>query len=319
VIICRSPHRISCLGGSSDLPEFLKKQDGLVVGFAIDQYTYTLARKLPEVFPYKSQINYSQRETVTDNKKITHPLIREVITLLRMQSWRLEVSHLSDIPAGSGTGSSSAFATSLINALSHLKGSKIYEDKEVLAKAAIEVERYRLKESGGLQDQCWSSFGGLNAIRFHKREFSVEPILLSPWVEEDFLAHICIFYTNVQRNSYDVSSTYTDIRRVGARNVILAEKAIEAIHKHKFAELGSLLQEAWQLKKDLSAKVSNDSIDELVKTGLESGALGCKLMGSGGGGFLLFVVDPSKRKRLKAALPLVEVPFKIDHEGSKIL
>jgi D-glycero-alpha-D-manno-heptose-7-phosphate kinase len=223
------------------------------------------------------------------------------------------------LPNYSGVGSSSSFTVGIIKTLSELKGTKAYRDKEVLAKAAIEIERHRLKEKGGYQDQIFAAVGSINSIRFTKDSFTVEPILLSPWVEEDLLAHLMIFYTKMQRRSCDVASSYSDVKEIGARNVVLAEKTLEVIHRQKFNELGAILTEGWNLKKQLSDKVTCSEVDELVKTGLESGGLGCKIMGSGGGGFLLFVVDPSKRKRLKAALPLVEVPFKIDHEGSKIL
>lgn len=321
MIITRTPFRISLFGGGTDYPEWYKYHGGLVIGMAINKYSYILARKLPQFFNYKTRISYSKIETVSDNRDIEHRLVNSCIQYLGMDEG-LEICHYADLPSKTGIGSSSSFTVGLVNALNCLQYKQ--DSKQKLAETAIHIERTLLQETGGHQDQIWAAFGGINEIIFDHRGFSVNRLILRQSFEKELENSLLLVYTGIERVSGQVAATYIkNIDRIKEKMIKireLADEAISCIRHEDIIRLGLLLRESWEQKKSQSEGISNPQIDSIFNIAMQNGAIGGKLLGAGGGGFLLFVVEPQNKSRLtKALAPLTQLDVEIDHEGSKVL
>ncbi len=322
MIITKTPFRMSFFGGGTDIPEFYMKFGGQVISSTFDKYCYVNVRHLPRFFEFKTQLTYSKMEYVVDNEEIEHPAIREAMKMLDMQEIRLEYD--ADLPARSGLGTSSSFAVGMLNAFYALKGK--FVDKRKLADDAIYLERVLCAESGGIQDQIAASFGGLNKIIFNETGYEVNPIIISTERKELLNDNLLLFFTGFSRFSAEIQqSTITDIHNKSSQ--LLEMKALvdeaEKILVNKqlsLDEVGKLLDYSWKLKRQTGSKISTESIDMLYNKAIKAGALGGKLLGAGGGGFLLFYVEKERQKEVLNSLSnLLNVPFKFENSGTKVI
>jgi len=323
MIITRTPFRISFFGGGTDFPEWFKSYGGAVLSTSIDKYCYITCRKLPPFFEYKYRIVWSRIELVKDKAEIFHPSIRETLKYLKDDT-SYEISHNADLPARSGLGSSSAFTVGLLNALYAVKG-KIVENSR-LADEAIHIERDLNKEAVGYQDQIIASPGGFNKIIFNKNQsYTVVPIIIERERLQDLEGKLMLFFTGFSRFSSGVAQKH--IQNIGKNNIVLKrmhELVDEAINllqgEDDLSRFGDLLHETWSLKKTLSDSVSSSEIDEIYHKAIKNGAIGGKILGAGGGGFILFFVPKELQPKVRKALDdLIYVPFKFDNSGSKVV
>ena len=322
MIITKTPFRMSFFGGGTDMPTFFNEHGGAVISTTFDKYCYVTVRHLPQFFDYTSELVYSKIEQVNSIDQIEHPLVRNAIKFLDMHE--LRINYESDLPARTGLGTSSSFAVGLLNAFYALKGK--YASKKQLADEAIYVERELCKESGGWQDQIAASFGGFNRIDFKDNGYEVSPIIISPKRKKQLNDNLMLFFTGFSRFSSEIQqSTVSSIKDKTAQlkeMLALVDKAQEVLvnDKSDLDDFGRLLDKTWRLKRQTGAKISTGSIDELYEKGIEAGALGGKLLGAGGGGFLVFYVQPEKRESvLKAMKDLLYVPFEFENGGTQIL
>ena len=322
MIITKTPFRMSFFGGGTDMPSFFNENGGAVISTTFDKYCYVNVRHLPPFMPYFSELVYSKIERVNKIDDIVHPLIRECMRLHDIHEIRL--TYEGDLPARTGLGTSSTFAVGMLNAFCALKGKMM--SKAQLAKEAIQVERYILKEHGGWQDQIAAAFGGLNRIDFKDNEFKVSPIIIHPDRKEQLNDSLLLFYTGVTRFSSDVQKdTFADpeAKKAQLKEMLSLVDDAQSILEDKNADLndfGRMLDHTWKLKRGTGSKVSNNSIDTLYERGIKSGALGGKLLGAGGGGFLLFYAEPEKRQAVIDAFDeLMHVPFRFENDGTSIV
>lgn len=324
MIISRTPHRISFFGGGTDYPEYYLKHEGLVLGAAIDKYCYLNIRHLPPFFNHKYRVVYAKIENVNHYHEIDHPSVRAVLEYLNVD-YGISIHHDGDIPARSGMGSSSAFTVGLLKGLHALQGK--YISDKALAQEAIHVEQNLIKENVGSQDQTFAAYGGINQIHFLRTgSISVHPIIIPHERLKKFEKSLILVFTGLSRIASEIAAD--QITRV-AMNIQalnnMKELAREACRilsdpKKDLAEFGHLLDETWQLKKTLSPQISTSEVDALYEKAITSGALGGKLLGAGGGGFMLFFVEPEKQEKFRHILSdYLEVPFTFDFEGSKII
>lgn len=326
MIISRTPTRLSLLGGSTDFPTWFTKNGGLVVGGAINRYGYLTVRQLPPFHAHKHRVVYREIETVQKVADIQHKAVRAVIQYLNCPDAEgLEISHLSDLPGGSGTGSSSTFVVGLLNALLALQGKRMSAGE--LADAAIYVEQQLLQETVGCQDQTFAAHGGLNIIKFRQNgDISVFPLTLSGQEVSSLEAHLMLFFTGQSRTSSDIARAYAPTLDQHGREmwslVRLAEEGIEAIYKGDYEKLGSLIDQSWRIKAGLAEGVATPTISSLYATARVCGAFGGKLTGAGAGGCLLLVVPVEKQDGVRQALErekCVHIPFRFDFDGSVII
>lgn len=323
MIISRTPFRISFFGGGTDYPAWSSKYGGAVLATTIDKYCYLTCRYLPPFFEHRIRIVYSKIENCHTIDDIQHPSVKGILSHLQMERG-IEIHHDGDLPARSGMGSSSSFTVGLLNALYALRGE--IRSKQQLAAESIHIEQTLLEETVGSQDQICAAYGGFNHITFLPNgDFSVRPVTLSSQRIEELNSHLMLFYTGLIRTASDVASSYVndlDSKRRHLRILKdLVEEGINVLNcgddLHPF---GELLHEAWQLKRGLGNRVSNSQIDELYDQARAAGAIGGKLTGAGGGGFLLLFVPPEKQTILKETLRhLIHVPFKFEFSGSQII
>jgi D-glycero-alpha-D-manno-heptose-7-phosphate kinase len=323
MIISRTPFRISFFGGGTDYPAWYRKHGGAVLATAIDKYCYLSCRYLPPFFEHRIRLVYSKIENCQAVEEIAHPSAREILTHLKIDRG-VEIHHDGDLPARSGMGSSSAFTVGLLNALYALKGQML--SKHQLAMESIYIEQECLKETVGSQDQVLAAYGGFNHITFQQNgEISVRPITVSAETLKELNAYLMLFYTGVKRTASDVAESYVpDIEKKKRQLRIMKELLEESISVlsggHNLSSFGELLHEAWQTKRSLSNMVSNPHVDKIYKDALSAGAIGGKLTGAGGGGFLLLFVPPGMRRKVRERLNrLIYVPFKFDFSGSQII
>lgn len=323
MIISRTPFRISFFGGGTDYPEWYLEHGGQVLAAAIDKYCYLTARYLPPFFEHKTRIIYSQMENVSRVEEIKHPAVRAILQYLRVDRG-VEIHHDADLPARSGIGSSSSFAVGLLHALHALQGRMM--SKYELAMQAIHIEQVMLKETVGSQDQFSASYGGLNHIRFNAGgEISVAPIVAPRERIEALNHHIILFYTGILRTATDVASTYVqniNSRRRQLRLLSdLCQEAIRVLSQGKsLTEFGEILHEGWEIKRSLSSKVTNHEVDEIYQTARKNGAIGGKLTGAGGGGFMMLFAPPDRHEDIRRAFRnLIFVPVNFDFNGSQII
>jgi D-glycero-alpha-D-manno-heptose-7-phosphate kinase len=324
MILCRTPFRGSLFGGGSDYREWFTRHGGRTLGMAIDKYCYISVRRLPPFFEHKYRIVYSRVELVKDPAQIEHPAVRGVLQDMGC-SEGLEIHHDADLPARSGMGSSSSFTVGLLNAVHALNGKMVSKDE--LSREAIRIEQEVLRENVGWQDQIWAAHGGLNVLRFSTDEnFSVTPITVNRDRRQELEKSLLLVFTGFTRIASDVAKAKIDNLSQRYRHVALltqmVDEALQIItdDRRNLADLGVLLHESWQLKRELSNGVSTARIDQLYETAMQHGALGGKLLGAGGGGFMLFFVPPERRQELRDHLgPLISVPFQVDYDGSKVV
>lgn len=322
MIITKTPFRMSFFGGGTDMPAFFNEHGGAVLSTTFDKYCYVTVRHLPPFFDYTSELVYSRIEQVDSIEKIEHPLVRNCIKFLDMHE--LRVNYESDLPARTGLGTSSSFAVGLLNAFYALKGK--YASKKQLADEAIYVERELCKESGGWQDQIAAAFGGFNRIDFKDNGYEVSPVIISPGRKQRLNENLLLFFTGFSRFSSEIQkSTEAAIKDKTAQlkeMLALVNEAQEVLvnDKSDLDDFGRLLDTTWRLKRQTGAKISTGSIDELYEKGIKAGALGGKLLGAGGGGFLVFYVQPEKRQAVLAAMrDLLHVPFAFENGGTQVL
>jgi D-glycero-alpha-D-manno-heptose-7-phosphate kinase len=326
MIISRTPYRLSFFGGGTDFPVWYREQGGAVLSTTIDKYCYLTCRYLPPFFPTKHRIVWSQIELVSELGEINHPVVRAILQELKFDTESgLEIHHQGDLPARSGMGSSSAFTVGLIKALLALRGLLV-SSKE-LALQAIDIEQNVLKEAVGCQDQIATAFGGLNRINFRKDgDFHVEPIPLSTSRLKELEESLLLFYTGTPRFSSDIAQhmiagvAANEARLVRMHDMVSEGAKILCDQTRSLDDFGKLLHEAWQEKRQLSKHVTNTAIDDIYDAAHQAGALGGKLMGAGGSGFMYFYVPRENQPDVKKRLAhLLHVPFCFENEGSTII
>ena len=313
---------MSFFGGGTDMPSFFNKYGGAVISTTFDKYCYVNVRHMPPFHPYVSELVHNRFERVNAIEDIEHPLIRECMRLHDIHEIRL--TYEGDLPARTGLGTSSTFAVGMLNAFCALKG-KMMSHRD-LAKEAILVERDILHEHGGWQDQIAAAYGGLNRIDFNDGEFTVSPIIISSERKRELDQNLMLFYTGIQRFSSEIQAdTFAkpvDKTRQLLDMLQLVDEAEQILcdKNTSLNEFGKLLDTTWKLKRGTGAKVSNGSIDELYDMAIKAGAIGGKLLGAGGGGFLLFYCEKEKQPLLTKALEkLMVVPFNFETGGARVL
>ena len=325
MIISRTPFRISFFGGGTDYPAFYEENGGAVLSTSINKYCYITVRYLPPFFDYKYRIRYSLREETQSVSEIKHPSARECLNFIDLGNRGVEIQHNADLPAMSGLGSSSAFTVGLLNALYALKGKMT--TKRQLALDAICVEQDRIKENVGSQDQTIAAFGGFNKIEFGGRQrITVHPITIDQDKLDSLQNHLMLFFTGFPRNASEIAGE--QIRKTPERKTELeaimemVEAALNTLNgsPDRLNDFGKLLHETWKIKRSLTPHITNSLIDEIYEAGVEAGASGGKLLGAGGGGFILFFVKPELHYNVKEKLgKLLYVPFKFQNLGSQII
>jgi len=323
LIISRTPYRISFFGGGTDYPEYYLKHGGKTLGVAINKYSYLNVRKLPPFFKYKHRIVYSKQENINNLDEIIHPSIRETLKYMNVKDG-LSIHHDGDIPARSGMGSSSAFTVGLINSLNALNG-KIYS-KNRLTQEAIYIEQHLIKENVGSQDQTFAAYGGLNIINFLQNgKIRVSPVIMKEQRMQEFQGNLMLFFSGLSRIASDIveeqiKNTSINITNLNSMKNLVDEAYEILISDRNLNEFGDLLNKTWEFKKSLSSKISTPEIDDMYKKALKAGARGGKLLGAGGGGFMLFYAKKENQDAVKIALKnYLHIPFNFDFDGSKII
>jgi len=313
---------MSFFGGGTDIPAYFMEHNGAVLSTTFDKYCYVIVRHLPRFFNYSTELSYSKIERVTEVGEIDHPAIRNAMKMLDMHEIRL--TYEADLPARSGLGTSSSFAVGMLNAFYALKGK--YVDKKRLADEAIYLERVLCNEAGGWQDQIAASFGGLNRINFNSDGYEVLPIIINPERKQQLENNLLMFFTGFTRFSAEIQATNNmtakdKIRQLKEMHSLVDEAEKILVNKNSdLDDFGRLLDHTWKLKRQTGSKISTNTIDELYARGIEAGALGGKLLGAGGGGFLLFYVQPEYKDSVKEAMKhLLHVPFKFENGGTRVI
>lgn len=324
MIITKTPLRISFFGGGTDYPVWYEKNGGSVISTTINKYSYISTRYLPQFFEHKHQIIYKVREEVKNVSDIQHPSVRECLNFLNIDKG-VEMVYVADLPAMSGIGSSSAFTVGFLNSLYALQGKKV--DKRQLALDAMHVEQHLIKENVGSQDQVAAAFGGFNRIDFGGAEkINVSPIIMNPQRLQSLQDHLMLFFTGFSRNASEIAGEqikktpdkYAQLHAIGA----MVDKATDILRNEHvpLEEFGKLLDESWKIKRGLTHLISNNQIDAIYERGMKAGAVGGKLCGAGGGGFMLFFVLPKNQVQVKEALKdLLYVPFRFENQGSQVI
>jgi D-glycero-alpha-D-manno-heptose-7-phosphate kinase len=324
MIITRTPFRISFFGGGTDYPDYYREHGGTVLSTTINKYCYITCRYLPPFFDHKYRIRYTYREEKQNIPEIKHPSVRECLKYMNIEKG-IEMVHTSDIPAQSGIGSSSAFTVGFINALYALKGKMI--TKRQLARDSIHLEQNILKENVGSQDQVAAAFGGFNKIEFGgEKNFYVYPLTINDEKLDLLHDHLMLVFTGLPRNASDIAEeqikkTPSKISELKAMREMV-EEAVNILDgsPNEFREFGKLLHESWKVKRSFTHLVSTSRIDDIYENALRAGALGGKLLGAGGGGFMLFFVPKEDQARVKDKLKgLLHVPFKFENLGSQVV
>ena len=325
MIITRTPLRISFFGGGTDFPAWYMENDGAVLSTTIDKYCYISLRKLPPFFDYKHKIVFfSKQEAFNDIDEINHPAVREVYRFMNVDSG-LVMQHDADLPSHSGLGSSSAFTVGLLHALHALQGQIV--TKKRLGLEAVHVEQDLIKEAVGSQDQLAAAFGGLNKIEFSRHSnIEVTPLPVSGPNLRHLQSHLLLYFTGFPRFAAEIEQD--KLKNLDQhRNELetmhsLVDKAVQILSgdAEGYDDFGRLLQESWRIKRSLSRKVSANGIDGIYQRAMAAGALGGKVLGAGGGGFMLFFVPPENQQSVRTALSdLLHVPFRFDTLGTQLI
>lgn len=323
MIISRTPFRVSFFGGGTDYPAWYRRHGGAVLAAAINKYCYLTCRYMPPFLEHRIRVVYSKIELCHKLDEIAHPSVRETLRFLKIRRG-IEIHHAGDLPGRSGMGSSSSFTVGLLHGLYALKGRAV--GKKQLARESIHLEQEILKETVGSQDQVCAAYGGVNRINFLQNgDFSVQPMTLSRERLKELNSHLMLFYTGIRRTASEVASSY--VTNMTGRAALLSklrgyvDQSCDILNgKSDLTAFGELLHEAWLAKRALSNKVSNQRVDSLYAEARSAGAVGGKLLGAGGGGFILFFVPLAKQSRLcKRLSRLIHVPFKFEFSGSQII
>ena len=322
MIITKTPFRMSFFGGGTDMESFFNEHGGAVLSTTFDKYCYVNVRHLPRFFDYSTELSYSKMERVTDVEDIQHPAIRNAMKMLDMHEIRL--TYEADLPARSGLGTSSSFAVGMLNAFYALKGK--YASKKKLADEAIYLERVLCDEAGGWQDQIAAAYGGFNRINFGPNGYEVLPVIISPERKQRLNDNLMMFFTGFTRFSSEVQKANaagkTDKTAQLKQMLALVDEAEEVLvdKTRDLDDFGRLLDKTWRLKRQTGAAVSTNSIDGLYERAIQAGALGGKLLGAGGGGFLVFYVQPEKQKAVMEAMSdLMYIPFRFEEGGTRVI
>lgn len=323
MIISRTPFRVSFFGGGTDYPKWFQEHGGVVLSTSIDKYCYITCRYLPQFFEHNYRLVYSKIENVRTIDEIVHPAVRAVLGYYHCDKG-LEIHHDGDLPARSGLGSSSSFTVGLINAVMALNGS--YISKDELAAQAIDIEQNVIGESVGSQDQISAAFGGFNRIEFLRDgSFQVTPIILRKDRLFELQDSLMLYFTGLSRNAPEIAqSKIENFKNREAELLRMKEMVAEAITllqgNGPIADFGRLLHESWQHKRTLSNKVTTPEVDAIFNIAMANGATGGKLLGAGGGGFVLLFVPPERQVLIREKLRhLVNVPFRFENSGSRIV
>jgi D-glycero-alpha-D-manno-heptose-7-phosphate kinase len=323
MIISRTPFRVSFFGGGTDYPVWFREHGGAVLATTIDKYCYISCRYLPPFFDHKTRIAYSRIEATKSNGDIEHPAVRGVLQYLHVDDG-LEIHHDGDLPARTGLGSSSAFTVGLLHSLYALRHRM--PSKAELAQVAIHIEQEVLQESVGCQDQVMAAHGGLCRVDFFQNgEIGYTPIVMNPERLARFQDHLLLYFTGFSRTASDIAKE--QIARSKQRRVelfamlqLVQEGVSVLVGDRDLSEFGELLHEAWMVKRSLTSKISTPMIDDIYEAAQRAGALGGKLLGAGGGGFMLLFAKPDRHAQIREALPgLLEVPFRFEGLGSQIV
>ena len=323
MIICRTPYRISFFGGGSDYPVWYKENGGAVLSATIDKYIYISCRPLPPFFKHKYRIVWSHIETVKKINQIKHKVVREMLREYKISDG-LEIHYDGDLPSRSGMGSSSVFVVGLMNLLNNFKG-KINKKRD-LAKKSIYFEQKILKEIVGSQDQIAVAFGGFNKIVFNRDGgFKVHPFSIQKKIIKKLNRNLLLVYTGQKRTAHHIAKSYVNNLQTSKKCHILkilsfVKEGENILKNGKLDDFGKLLHESWLEKRGLSSSITNHKIDEIYNKAINKGALGGKLLGAGGGGFMLFYIPYFKQKEfINYFKKFITVPFKFTDEGSKIM
>lgn len=323
MIITRTPFRLSFFGGGTDYPAWFRKHGGAVIATAIDKYCYLSVRKLPPFFEHRIRVVYSKNETCRELDEIQHPSVREVLRYLGIHRG-VEIHHDGDLPARSGMGSSSAFTVGLLNALHALNGKMAGPHQ--LERESLLMEQEILHETVGSQDQVTAAHGGFNHVKFlQSGEIQVVPMTLPQERLKKLQASLMLFYTGFMRTASDVAGTYVpsiDQKERQLHSISeMVKKAMDILCSDQcLSAFGRLMDESWRVKRSLSASVSSTEIDQMYQTAMNAGALGGKITGAGGGGFLLLFVPPERRTKVRESLNhLIHVPFEFESSGSRVI
>ena len=321
MIITKTPFRMSFFGGGTDLKTFYEKHGGSVLSTTFDKYCYVVVRHLPRFFNHTSELVYAQIERVNNVDEIKHPLIRNAMKYKNIHEIRL--SYEADLPARTGLGTSSSFAVGMLNSFYAMKGKQV--DKRKLADDAIYIERVMCNEAGGIQDQIAAAFGGFNRIDMNKDGYTVKPIIMSNERKKLLNDNLMLFFTGFSRFSADIQKeTGANLEEKEKQLLEMKSLVDEAedilISRKNLVEFGELLHYTWMLKRNLSQAVSNDAIDNLYNRARKAGAVGGKLLGAGGGGFLILYVEPDKQRNVLDELDdLLYVPFNFETGGTQVI
>ena len=322
MIISATPYRISFFGGGTDYPVWFQEHGGAVLATTINKYCYITCRTLPPFFEYRHRIVWSRVEHVNEVDEIVHPAVREAVRYMNVQQG-LEIHHDGDLPARSGLGSSSSFSVGILHALRALDGKMT--SKSELAQLAIHLEQHLLKEDVGIQDQIMTAYGGLNVVEFDPdSEFRVNPIPIDPLRKELFQHHLMLIYTGISRTASEVAKSQIESiprKKEVMRDILdmVPEATAILAGTGDISEFGRLLHEAWLLKKSITERISTSLVDDMYERARNAGALGGKLLGAGGGGFIVFFVEPGLQQSVLEALEdFLLVPFELENSGSHI-
>jgi len=323
MIISKTPYRISFFGGGTDYPSWYLKNGGAVLSTTIDKHIYISCRYLPPFFKHKYRIVWSHIETVKELNEIKHKAVKEMLKYFKIKNG-LEIHYDGDLPAKSGMGSSSVFVVGLMNLLNNVVGKNV--KKKFLAEKSIYFEQKILKEVVGSQDQIAAAYGGLNKITFNTNgSFHVRPIFIKKNTLRNLNKNLLLVFTGFDRTAHKIARGYINKFQNTKKSHILeisnfVNEGEKALVNGKLNDFGKLLHETWLVKKSLSKSITNSSIDEIYNYAIKNGALGGKLLGAGGGGFLLFYIPHSRQKNiLKYFKKLITVPFHFTNDGSKIM
>ncbi len=323
MIITSTPFRISFFGGGTDYPVWFREHGGAVLAASINRYCYLSCRFYPPFFEFKHRVVWSRIELVNDVGEIQHPAVREAIRFMKITEG-LEIHHDGDLPARSGLGSSSAFAVGMLHALYALRGAMV--SKHRLAEEAIHLERDLLKEDVGIQDQITTAYGGLNLITIDASgAFNVRPVPITTMRKKELEDHLLLVYTGVARTASDIAKK--QIVSIPTKTAVLLqmqklvyEAADILTGQGDICEFGRLLHETWELKKKIASEITTPLVDDLYKAARDAGALGGKLLGAGGGGFVLLFVRPQTRQAVLEALKnYLMVPFELESNGTHVV
>jgi D-glycero-alpha-D-manno-heptose-7-phosphate kinase len=322
MIISRTPLRISFVGGGTDIKEYYKNEDGIVLSTSINKFIYVAVKKQYQFVDYKFRINWSKTEFCNNIEDIEHPIVREALKFLNID-YPIEITTFADVPAGTGLGSSSTFTVGLLHALYALKGEMV--TKWQLANQAAHIEINILKRNIGKQDHFAAAYGKLNVFKFHKDEnVSVEPVFFQNEIKTEIQDRLLMFYTNETRDASSILKKQVDNTKNKLETLTKMKELVTPLRevfndRKNLNNFGKLLHEGWELKKSITSDITNETINDYYEIAMKAGALGGKLLGAGGGGFLLFYAEKINHDQIrKSLINLHEMKFKFDEGGSRI-